>query len=115
MNNKILLLLAIALPLSIISCKKCYECEEYDYCMACTYSYNGVDEVLNTCYGTEHARDSAVTAFEETYENFNGYAICSKSQQKTALGDMKEICEGKKLAQEMADDLEFNGYICTEQ
>lgn len=113
MNKKISFLLMLAVPMLLFSCKKCYDCEDYDYCYECTISNSSGSTHSSGCSDTPQERDAEIEDFKDFYSSL-GTVTCTKSQERSIGFDI-EVCDKKKDAESEVQDLEDLGYICKEQ
>lgn len=112
MKNKLFYLLILALPTLFFSCKKCYVCEEYEYCHECTITLTDTTFVENDCFSTPFLREGNIEVLKGTYGSSK--VSCTKESGKVPGFDV-EFCGKKAETEEEIDGWESLGYLCREQ
>lgn len=116
MNKKLSLILLLALPVMLLSCKKCYECARYEYCLDCTGAFGGQGSVYyNDCFDTPEARQTAINELEASWAQSGGTLTCQNGTEKFVPGYTEDFCGSKKETEDDLDNWESLGYKCTEQ
>lgn len=112
MNRKLSLFILLILPLSLFSCKKCYECEKPEYCVNCIATVGEYTVPLNNCFPSEEERTTAREAFESSIEFAGGTTTCFETKNVNGSG---KFCENKKNRDAELQQWKELGYTCSEQ
>lgn len=96
----------------MLSCKQCYECQQYEFCLDCVGATNSGSVYFDECYTTEKEREDAFQAIQAGQGGSN--ISCEKIDTKIA--DLtEEECFTKRETDQGIDNREADGFKCIEQ
>lgn len=99
----------VTLTFTLFSCRDCYECQQYEFCMDCIGSGTNGPVYFKECYATPSEREYA---FQEIQAGQGGSNInCEMLENE--LEALEEACADKKDVEADMAFWEEEGYKCT--